>query len=504
LNLKVVAHVEAHCTKADDSNSKAALRNEHNNFLHNKKMMMCALRLVTLVAFALRSTCCGTTPYLRRQREAVDDLATPMKHLSAFYGEADNSDWKWRADWMFSLSMEYDESPTAAPSTTGPTYAMTLRPSPLSPVPSEHSPTLHPTLSTAIPTKVPTYIPTTLMPSQATIPPSTRVPTKEPSVEPTTLNPSFAPTNAPSASTPAPSTVVPKPMPTVPPVTSSPTLGPTGEPTATSPINPTFSPSSAPSADLGSSRGECDDNQEREAELHLTLSLISSDLDDPASPAGKAWWWILNEDGWGICEASDPTLVQRFVLALVYFAMGGDSWVSPDSDTPFLSPVSECEWTGIHCNVAGFVRNVELGTLFSLCDGLHNAMLSITSNISFFSCADGRNLSGSIPSEIAFISTLRVLGMKDNQIVGAIPESLNALHPFLVLRVQNNQLGGTIPSDLSPSLVRLLVQDNLLTGQLPPAMNNMTKLRILQVQNNAITGEIPPGLAFATDLGTYC
>jgi hypothetical protein len=294
-------------------------------------------------------------------------------------------------------------------------------------------------------------------------------------------------------------------MPTEPPVTSSPTRDPTGEPPVASPINPTSSPSSVPSADPGSSRGECDDNQERDVELYSTLSLISSDLDNPATAAGKAWLWILNQDGWSICEGSDPTLIQRFVLALVYFAMGGDSWVSPDTDPPFLSPVSECEWTGIHCNMAGFVRDVELGTLPCECECLYVAVLS-TSNICFLStCADGRNLSGTIPYEIAFISSLRVLGMKDNQIVGVIPESFNAIHPFLVLRVQNNQLGGTIPSDLSPSLVRLLVQDNLLTGQLPPTLNNMTKLRILQVQNNALTGEIPPGLAFATDLGTcFC
>ena len=71
-----------------------------------------------------------------------------------------------------------------------------------------------------------------------------------------------------------------------------------------------------------------------------------------------AEWIIVNDKLY--LDASSPYLIQRYVVALIYYAMGGRyAWTGDynwmDGDT------NECQWTGIECNSNSFITKIELG-----------------------------------------------------------------------------------------------------------------------------------------------
>jgi len=76
------------------------------------------------------------------------------------------------------------------------------------------------------------------------------------------------------------------------------------------------------------------------------------------TPQFRAASWLVNEDAFHVCPSS-INVVQRYVVALIYFQMNGDSWTncaaasaSPMCEVdnqalkgdPFLSASHECSW----------------------------------------------------------------------------------------------------------------------------------------------------------------
>lgn len=57
-------------------------------------------------------------------------------------------------------------------------------------------------------------------------------------------------------------------------------------------------------------------------------------------------------------------------------------------------------------------------------------------------------LTGTIPSSIGGITSLRVLGLGDNSLLGTIPRTLSSLTNLTTLGLQNNQLTGTLPAEI--------------------------------------------------------
>jgi hypothetical protein len=108
----------------------------------------------------------------------------------------------------------------------------------------------------------------------------------------------------------------------------------------------------------------------REAEIASKLEGISgSSIYDNSSPQGKATDWILNDDS-QLLEANSANLIQRYSLAVLYFATQGKNWTScarDDSNSTctytcyvnnlqeecsskrYLSDAHECRWMGNTC-----------------------------------------------------------------------------------------------------------------------------------------------------------
>ncbi len=160
---------------------------------------------------------------------------------------------------------------------------------------------------------------------------------------------------------------------------------------------------------------------------------------ETTSPQYKAAWWLATTDGLQLdfsTETSDK-IVQRYVLALLWYTFGGESW---DNRKNYVTDLLTCLWDDVSCDDNGLVIEIDL---------------------------QDNNLVGWMPSEIGFFPNLQtlVLGMY-------ICRLLHQINPIVA----------------SPLI---LLDGNGITGNLPSTLFQMTKLQILSIHDNLLSGEIP-------------
>eukprot|EP00588_Corethron_pennatum_P018203 CAMPEP_0194304600 /NCGR_PEP_ID=MMETSP0171-20130528/2311_1 /TAXON_ID=218684 /ORGANISM="Corethron pennatum, Strain L29A3" /LENGTH=313 /DNA_ID=CAMNT_0039055935 /DNA_START=96 /DNA_END=1038 /DNA_ORIENTATION=+ len=179
----------------------------------------------------------------------------------------------------------------------------------------------------------------------------------------------------------------------------------------------------------------------------------------------KALNWILDTDKKFLCPAS-PSLIQRFAAVTFYFATDGNNWRKIKT---FLTSDSECEWSGLVCNIKGVIFKISL---------------------------DSNNLGGYIPEEIALLKGLRVINMDDNNIGGVIPKGIGTLIELKELDLDSNEILGTIPNEIF-NLINLTILDlngNNFVGKISQKIKNLKKLEFFQIDNNDFTGTLPNAL----------
>jgi Leucine-rich repeat (LRR) protein len=110
----------------------------------------------------------------------------------------------------------------------------------------------------------------------------------------------------------------------------------------------------------------------------------------------------------------------------------------------------------------------------------------------------GRNLlSGSFPSEVLEMTTLRELYLSFNKIVGTIPAGLAALTDLEEFYLSRNDLTGAIPTEIGalPQLRELGLSENLLSGSIPKEVSRLPSLTTFEVNHQRgqelITGPVP-------------
>lgn len=121
------------------------------------------------------------------------------------------------------------------------------------------------------------------------------------------------------------------------------------------------------------------------------LNSVSSaeEIDTPGSPQNEAFQWIVNEDTRYLCP-DNPSLIQRYSLAVFYYSTSGDRWIECTAPTDFsseeaiaiaddncniepvpgsgseawLTPSDECQWGGVVCEPleGGQVERIDFGT----------------------------------------------------------------------------------------------------------------------------------------------
>lgn len=145
---------------------------------------------------------------------------------------------------------------------------------------------------------------------------------------------------------------------------------------------PSLAPSSAPSLSqqpsISPTIADCGISSEQREEQILEILYnhsIRELVDDVNTPQGSATDWLLNDDGLRLCP-NEEKILQRWVLAVIYFSTNGDAWFRCSGNQAaqdlcgfeepfpgrqrFLSAVNECEWAGISC-IDGCVTEIEFG-----------------------------------------------------------------------------------------------------------------------------------------------
>lgn len=294
------------------------------------------------------------------------------------------------------------------------------------------------------------------------------------------------------------------------PPTIKPTVMPTIKPTAMPTVVPTETPTTRSPAPTTSCK------MDQDSKVSLIFSILASvseaeALKDEGSAQGKALDWILYHDEALLCPDSD-TLIQRYVMALFYFATNGDRWNECSSGTTgtlcsyahrFLDSASECTWAGVTCD-NGVITKIEFGKKYWLCTLSIFVPGESHKKLASFVCSwvEDNNLAGYIPSEISFLVELQALNLERGLLSGHIPSSLGRLTKLRELDLDNNILSGSIPHELSgaPQLWLLDLNDNFLSGDID-ALQNMPSLKYVQLHSTSVSGTVPSSLGDLEELG---
>lgn len=219
-----------------------------------------------------------------------------------------------------------------------------------------------------------------------------------------------------------------------------------------------------------------------------------------------------------------PILVERYVLAVLYFSTGGnnETW---DESLSFLAPTSVCEWNtrtananshqtirifenldgtappkGVFCeNGLSFVTSIEISD-----NGLSGTVPWELSLIEYLGRIDfdTNELYGSVPVELGSLRGLQALWLKDNHLTGTLPKELAKATQLASIDFEGNRLSSTLPSEWASlsNLFYLGLGLNRFDGTLPSQWAALSSMRVLDVGNNRIEGSLPPGYGKLTNM----
>ena len=190
------------------------------------------------------------------------------------------------------------------------------------------------------------------------------------------------------------------------------------------------------------------------------------------SPQYQAFRWLTENDTLRMDSLNHGVVVERYAVAVMYFSMEGYNWYN---QLGFLYPDSVCEWnefnatrngTNIHFLGVGCADRTSVSKVsFSKCLAIQDisgkdCTLSRRSSflIGFFTQAFN-DLAGTIPTEIALLSSLQVLEFVETGLHGYIPTELGCLSNLEEFHIDLAHLSGDIPTQLGhlPSLALLEV-----------------------------------------------
>jgi hypothetical protein len=212
------------------------------------------------------------------------------------------------------------------------------------------------------------------------------------------------------------------------------------------------------------------------------LQKISSQeaLTNWTSPQYRAALWVSDTDELQL-DVGSARGIQRYALAVFYFALGGDDWIQCGRLDPLcggdiddrawlLGTEHECDWLGVDCDLSNNVVN------------------SI-----FFARQLGNGLNGNLPEEIVQLTELKAIIIQRDELRGTLPAFLGKLTKLQALFMLDCKLEGTIPSELligASLLGTIHFGENFLTGTIPTLVGNLP-LQTLDLGENILKGKIP-------------
>jgi Leucine-rich repeat (LRR) protein len=228
-------------------------------------------------------------------------------------------------------------------------------------------------------------------------------------------------------------------------------------------------------------------------------------LNNTQSAQSEAMRWLLADPH--LNEYPDQRLLQRLTMAIFYHALGGNYlWTRKDGWLNYTH--HECDWITFSSLVVDATSNNTAnhedplllealggrGTSIKPCPLIHDKSSGVYSLGPFERLElNGNHLAGSLPAEVAFLTSLKTLILDENYITGSLPSQLGLLSNLEILSLRQNQLTGPLPLMARPNHLRtLLLSDNEFTGNLYPALDNQTHLEHVVLDRNQLGNQTLP------------
>jgi hypothetical protein len=193
---------------------------------------------------------------------------------------------------------------------------------------------------------------------------------------------------------------------------------------------------------------------------------------DAESPQYLAFQWTLNDTAASGDSYSDWQIVQRFALATLYYATGGDDWLN---NTNWLNhSVHECLWFSM--------EKYGLPTYHYKANNPCND--GVFQHLWLWS----NNLEGEVPPELLLLTSLQSISLHSNQFLGGtLPTLIAQLASLEALFVTTAKLSGTIPTEIGTleNLTDIVLFGNQLTGPIPTELGRLRRLEYFFLDSNA-------------------
>lgn len=187
-------------------------------------------------------------------------------------------------------------------------------------------------------------------------------------------------------------------------------------------------------------------------------------------------------------SADDPSLAQRFALAMFFYSTYGMTWRSKVS---WMTGEDECEWEGVSCDRDG----IHVDELSLPDHGIKGVVgdLSLLRYLQRLDLSNNMGLAGTYLHEsLGKLGNLRALHIHHCGITGKVTPTIWTNHLELI-DLSYNDLSGSIPPVIhnAVSLQKLLLEENNFSGLIPAGMSNLPLLNEIRCGSNKFQGRLP-------------
>jgi hypothetical protein len=200
---------------------------------------------------------------------------------------------------------------------------------------------------------------------------------------------------------------------------------------------------------------------------------------NPNSAQSQALEWLHSDHIAMSTNRSSETVLQRYILAVLYFATSGSGWL-----WRYLSSDDACSWN-LGVNNTG---------VFCFGDGETVDRIQMSNN----------NLRGTLPWELVLLTNIQHVDFDRNRLSGTIPSRIDELTELQIFWAMSNDLTGTLPQSLPSSMIYVDLNNNALSGTIPGSWGaQMSNLNYLLLHVNSLTGTIPSELGLIDPLSIF-
>ncbi|CAB9525664.1 LRR receptor-like serine threonine-protein kinase [Seminavis robusta] len=268
-------------------------------------------------------------------------------------------------------------------------------------------------------------------------------------------------------------------------------------------------------------------------------------IDVAQSPQNQAFRWLLEDPL--LPDYPDLRIVQRYALATIYYAFGGnETWFNNSNWLSHDARIHECDWFSHivdHDNVQHSVLNltgrghdaeVVFEAPLDICrtidddptadhssggdnrkrvyqelwlqtNGLKGTVpdeLYLLTHLKVINLGSGNAVQGTLSSMVGNLKELEVLSFSSSQLTSTLPSELGLARNLRVVVMTSNQLSGTIATEIFglSHLQHLWLEENNFHGTVAPDIEQLSSLETLYMFSNALQGTLPNEIGSLTSL----